>query len=79
MPLSLSPCYELLIRMEIKNTQVSVKRWTVDFGSSRDVGVVRSSPILGSVRGVEPAWDSPPPSAPSLHLNAHACVHYLSF
>jgi len=32
----------------------SVKRLTLDLGSGVDLGVVSSSPVLGSVLGVEP-------------------------
>jgi len=41
-----------------------VKHLTLDFGSGHDLRVVRSSPALGSVLAVGPAWDSlsaPPP------------------
>ena len=45
-----------------------VKGWTFDFGSGHDLTVVRSSPALGSLLSMEPAWDSPSPS-PSLQIN----------
>ena len=31
---------------------------TLDFGSGHDLTVVESSPMSGSVLGVQPAWDS---------------------
>ena len=40
-----------------------VKGLTVDFGSGHDLMVVRLSPVLGSVLGVEPASDSLSPSS----------------
>ena len=39
-----------------------VKGATVDIGSGCDLAVMRSSPVLGSVLSVEPAWDSLSPS-----------------
>ena len=48
----------------------SVKHLTLDFGSAHDLRVVRLSPGLGSMLGVEPAWDSlsaPPSCLPCLH------------
>ena len=36
----------------------SVGRLTLDFGSGRDVMVVGSGLMSGSVLSVEPAWDS---------------------
>jgi len=36
----------------------SVKHPTLDFSSGHDLGVVRSSPVLGFALGMEPAWDS---------------------
>ena len=30
------------------------QRWILDFGSGQDLRVVRSSPVWGSVLGVEP-------------------------
>ena len=35
-----------------------VEHLTLDFGSGHYLRVVRSSPELGSVLSVEPAWDS---------------------
>ena len=43
-----------------------VKHPSLDFGSGHDPRVVRLSPMLGSVLGVESAWDSLSPSAPPL-------------
>ena len=51
-----------------------VKCLTVDFGSGHDPRVVGWSPVLGSVLGVDPAWDSLSPSAPL----TPACAHFLS-
>ena len=44
----------------------SVKHPTLDFGSGHDFRVVRLSPMLGSVLGMEPALDSlsPGPCTP---------------
>ena len=36
----------------------SVKHLTLDFNSGHDLGVVGSSPMLGSMLGMAPAWDS---------------------
>ena len=36
----------------------SVEHLTLDFGSGHDLRVVRSSPLSGSMLGVESAWDS---------------------
>ena len=36
----------------------SIKHPTLDFGSGSDLRVVRPSPTLGSVLGVEPVYDS---------------------
>jgi len=35
--------------------------WTLDFGSGHDLGVLRSSPTLGSALGAESAWASVSP------------------
>ena len=42
----------------------SVKHLTLDLSSGHDLRVVRSSPGLGSVLSMEPAYDSLPLSAP---------------
>jgi len=46
----------------------SVKHLTLDFSPGHDFRVMRSSPVLGSMLSIEPAWDSlfpsPSPSAP---------------
>ena len=47
-----------------------LKHLTLDFGSSHDLRVVRSSPILGSTLSKESAWDS---SSPSLSAHHHPC------
>ena len=39
-----------------------VKRLTLALGSGHDLMVVRSSPVLGSVLIMVPAWDSLSPS-----------------
>ena len=46
-----------------------VKHLTPNFGSGHDLRVVRLSPTLGSVLGMEPAWDSLSPSFLSLSLS----------
>ena len=56
-----------------------VKHWTLDFGSGRDLRIVRSKPTLGSGLSMEPALD---PSCPLLPLppltGASVCMHSLS-
>lgn len=44
-----------------------VKHLILDIGSGHDLGIVRSSPMLGSMLGVELAKDSisPSPSSPA--------------
>ena len=46
----------------------SVQYLTLDFGSGHDPTVVRSSPVLGSMPGMMPAWDSFSPLPPPLHI-----------
>ena len=46
----------------------SVKHLTLDFGSCRDLRVLRSSPALGSALSGESAWDSLSPSPLFLSL-----------
>ena len=50
----------------------------LDYGSGNDLMVMGSSPTLGSVLGMEPAWDflSPSPSASPQH--ACVCTYTLS-
>ena len=52
-----------------------VNQHTTDFSSGHDLRDVRSSPKLGSMLGMEPAWDSLSPSAPPALL---ACSLSLS-
>ena len=50
-------------------------RSTLDFGSGHDLTVVESSPMSGSVLGVQPAWvlsPSPSPSSPALHTHPYS-------
>ena len=52
-----------------------VKGLTLDFCSGHDLRVVRwTHPPSGSMLGMEPAWDSPSPSVPSLL----PCTHSVS-
>ena len=44
----------------------SVKHLILDLGSGRDISFVRSSHELGSMLGIESAWDSPSPSPSAL-------------
>lgn len=46
----------------------------VDFGSGHNHRVMRASPMLGSMLGVEPAWDSPSPSPSAHHPLPPTCV-----
>ena len=46
----------------------SVKCPTLNFSSGHDLRVLELSPTLGSMLGVEPAWDSLSPSPPVLPL-----------
>lgn len=49
-----------------------VERVTHDFGSGRDLTVMRWSPVSGSVPGADPAGDSrflPPPLSPVLSFS----------
>ena len=50
---------------------------TLDFGSSHDLRVVRSSPTSGSALVVEPAYDPlshPLSHTPSHHAHKHMCA-----
>ena len=51
----------------------SVKYPTLNLGSGHDLTVVRQSPWLGSMLGVEPAWDSL-----TLRLSLSLCPSILS-
>ena len=54
----------------------SVERLTLDFSSGHDLRVMGSSPALGSVLSMEPAWNSLSPlcSAPA-HTHTHTLTH----
>jgi len=56
-----------------------VKHLTLDFGLGHDLRVMRSSPLSGSLLGVEPAWDSlsTSPSAPSATSKKSFVLLYL--
>ena len=52
----------------------SVKHLTLGIGSGPDLAVVRSSPELGFLLSMEPAWDSLSPSLSLCPPAVHACV-----
>ena len=59
----------VLLKMHIPKVPGWLSRSSVlDFGSGRDLAVVRSSLASGSVMSGEPAWDSLSPSLSALPL-----------